>query len=221
MTKTNTIVTDTYGVNWCYIKIPRTASKAYTSLFDEEFSDNLKKNKYYPIGHAPHFSLRNQLESSTKYFSVVRHPVTRFASCLRYIFQRQYTYLKDVIPHDTIHNMSSFLYEAFDRNCKPQSKANKLLVSELHWFLPGFFKTQVFWLGNDDIKIFKYENLKEFNDWISTNFQININKLEHINSIEVDNLHHLDFNDKEFTILVEYLFHEDFITFNYPLTYIT
>ena len=210
MKSPHTIITDVYGVDWCYIQIPRTASKAYTSLLNKEFADNLRNNKYYPMGHAPYFMLRKTLDPSVKYFSVVRHPVLRFASSLKYIFQRQYEYIKHIIPHDNVSNIVNFLYDAFDTNFAP----------ELHWFIPGFFKTQVFWLGNEDIKVFKYENLTLFNNWLSTDFGIDTSQLEHINSIEDNKLSHIDFTDKEFITLIENKFYEDFIAFDYPLTYI-
>ena len=53
-----------------------------------------------------------------------------------------------------------------------------------------------------------------------SDFGIDTSQLEHINSIEDNKLSHIDFTDKEFITLIENKFYEDFIAFNYPLTYI-
>jgi hypothetical protein len=218
------IITDTTDAQWCYVKIPRTGTKAYTSLFDVDFANELKNNKFYPQGHAPYSSLSNIHGAGVQYFAVVRNPVDRFISSLRYMFERKATdpRISFVLPHDTIHNMVNFFYENFDRNCIPKGKTlGEIFNSTSEWFLGAFCKTQKFWTNDSSIRIFKYENISEFNDWLVNNFTYDISKLEHLDLIEIDALGHLDFTDPEFVQLAEHLFHEDFTLLNYPLTYIT
>lgn len=218
------IITDTSNVQWCYIKVPRTGTKAYTSLFDETFRTELKNNKFYPQGHAPYSALCTTLDSSVQYFSVVRNPVDRFVSSLRYMFERRATdpRISFLIPHDTIHNMVSFFYENFDRNCVPKGRTiPQILSSTNEWFVPTFFTMQKFFVSDSSIRVFKYENITEFNEWLTNNFTYDITKLETLDLIETDVLSNLDFTDPEFVQLAEHLFYEDFLSFNYPLTYIT
>jgi hypothetical protein len=218
------IINDTSGNQWCYVKIPRTGTKAYNSLFDESFASELKNNKFYPIGHAPYSTLSTTNDSSVKYFAVVRNPVDRFISSLRYMFERRATdrRISFIIPNDTIHNMVTFFYENFNRNCQPKGNTlGEIFNVQSEWFIGSFFKTQKYWASSSEITVFKYENISEFNNWITNNFTYDISKLEALDLIETDPLNHLDFTDPEFIELVEHLFHEDFITFNYPLNYLT
>jgi hypothetical protein len=215
------IINDTNGNQWCYVKIPRTGTKEYTSLFDESFANELKNNKFYPQGHAPYSALSTVNDSSVKYFTVVRNPVDRFISSLRYMFERKATdsRISFDIPNDTIHNMVSFFYENFDRNCQPKGKTlADIFTANNEWFIGAFFKTQTFWASDASITVFKYENITEFNDWLTNNFTYDISKLQTLDLIETDMLTHLDFSDPEFVQLVEHLFYEDFTTFNYPLS---
>lgn len=216
------IITDKTNVNWYYIKIPRTATKSYTSLMDPAFARRIQANKFHPQGHSPYFFLSTREPTDTKYFTVVRNPVERFRSSLQYMaYRRQISAGIDfTLPCDTLPNLINFFYENFDRNCVVKTKTlEEIFEVPRPWFVGTFFQTQVWWAGHPDIKVFRYENLPELNTWLSAEFNLDTRTIAHIGAVEHDVLAHLDFTDPDFIKLVEHLFYEDFQMYNYPLLY--
>lgn len=215
------ILVDINGDEWCYIKIPRTASKAYMCLFDKEFDKNIKENEFYPQGHAPHSNLCKIMKDGTRYFTIVRNPVDRFISSLKYMFMRRDSdyRIHFTLPNETTEQLIEFLYSNFDKNCIPKNKTLEQIFNiNLSWFEGSFFRTQAFWADNNVIKVFKYENLIEFNTWLDNRFNIKTTELREVGTTKNYNLSHINFQDINFIKLTEHLFYEDFVKYNYNLT---
>jgi hypothetical protein len=189
---------------------------------DPVFARQIQANKFHPQGHSPYFFLSTRQPTDTNYFTVVRHPVDRFRSSLRYmVYRKQLNAGIDfTLPCDTLSNLINFFYENFDKNCVVKNKTvEEIFQVSRAWFVGTFFQTQVWWAGHPDIKVFRYENLSELNTWLSVEFNIDTSVITHLGTIEHDVLAHLDLNAPEFIELAEYMFYEDFEIYNYPLTY--
>lgn len=112
-----------------------------------------------------------------------------------------------------------FMYDNFNKNCeiKPGISMLEIFDTENSGLVNSFFTTQVEWAYHPKVKIFKYETVDEFNNWIETELgydtglltRINISKKEIYDEINID------FTTDKFKKLVKHLFHDDFLYFNY------
>jgi hypothetical protein len=234
-----------------WIKIPRTATVAYSNFFMSELCGNIQN-----IAHAHHrYETKVFCDCNNTYteytnlpaVSVVRNPISRFISSLRflYAFNETTNSTNKKIPVrmcPVCHSLSAidsveifsdqkfidfyrdettfyeFLYDTFDKNCALKSglvmgDAFSTMDSR---FISSFFYTQIYWAYHPNVKIFKYEQLHEFNDWIVTTLQYDIRNLSHKNSSQSIKFP-IDLTTDKFKQLVKHLFYDDFKYFNYDL----
>jgi len=232
-----------------WIKIPRTATITYSDFFTSELQGNIQNivHEHYRYTTRVFCHCNNTYTEYTNLpaFSVVRNPISRFISSLRYLYAfneninlKNRKNPKQMCP--VCHSLSAidfietfsdrkfidfyrdettfydFLYDTFDRNC--------VLKSELTMydafstidprFISSFFRTQVYWAYHPKVKIFKYEQLHEFNEWTVSTFQYDIRNLSHKNSSQSIKFP-VDLTTNKFKQLVKHLFYDDFRYFNY------
>jgi hypothetical protein len=109
-----------------------------------------------------------------------------------------------------------FMYTNFDKNCylKNDHGFEDIFKIEDASFVRAFFKTQVHWAYHPNVKIFKYENINEFNNWIDIELGYNTSVLNNKNSSSLINLP-FDTNSNKFKELTKHLFYDDYRYFNY------
>jgi len=117
------------------------------------------------------------------------------------------------------------LYEIFNKNCQYKNIQYKNIHDDLAEDLirsgkgsGGFFalfRTQTEMAYHPKVKIFKYENISEFNNWIENTLGYDVSKLETRNKSET--FTSINTNTNRFKELVEYLFHDDFKLFGYTI----
>lgn len=109
-----------------------------------------------------------------------------------------------------------FAYSYLDKNCMLKSGYtwDTILQTESPGLVSTMFKTQTFFIYHPKVKIFKYENLEEFNTWIEHTLGYSTNTLGTLNSSKDTQLN-IDVTTKKFKDLVRYLFHDDFKLFDY------
>jgi hypothetical protein len=111
-----------------------------------------------------------------------------------------------------------FVYSYFDRNCmlKPGYSWENILQTENASRVHTMFNTQTYFAYHPKVKIFKYENLQEFNGWIENTLGVSTSNLTKDNSSDNMSLN-IDVTTKKFKDLVKYLFHDDFKLFGYDI----
>jgi hypothetical protein len=111
-----------------------------------------------------------------------------------------------------------FIYSHFDKNCmlKTGYHWSGVFKVELPTLITTMFNTQTFFAYHPQVRIFKYENLQEFNMWINDTLGISTSSLSKNNSSSDVQLN-IDVTTKKFKDLVKYLFHDDFKLFGYDL----
>jgi hypothetical protein len=109
-----------------------------------------------------------------------------------------------------------FMYANFDKNChlKNEREFENVFGVRDASFISGFFQTQVYWAYHPKVKIFRYEEISKFNNWIEENLAYDTSKLKHKNSSSTVGLP-FDTNSNKFKKLVKHLFYDDFRYFNY------
>jgi hypothetical protein len=122
----------------------------------------------------------------------------------------------DFLENETI--FYEFVYSYFDKNCilKPGCFWEDMLNTEAISVVPTMFKTQTFFAYHPQVKIFKYENLQEFNNWIESTLGISTSTLSTYNSTNDVELN-INVTTNKFKDLVKYLFHDDFKLFDYDI----
>jgi len=109
-----------------------------------------------------------------------------------------------------------FMYSNFDKNCHLKNGAQFeeiFRVSDAS-FVRSFFQTQVYWAYHPKVKVFKYEEIDKFNNWIKETLGYDTTKLNIKNSSSTFDLP-FDTNSNKFKKLVKHLFYDDFRYFNY------
>jgi len=209
-----------------YVMIPRTGTYSYSTLFD------IKHN------HIP-YARRPEEAKNISGVAVIRHPLDRFISSL---YNLQYsigvTYKSDterklkkvktfqkaeVLKFETFNFMQTeemfydCVYSFLGKNCIP--KGEKIFQEHLSMMgSSSHFKTQVEYAYHPNVKLFRYENIGEFNNWIKNILGYDINLLTRINQSKMYNLNlPVDTTTTKFKELVKYLFHDDFKIFGYAI----
>jgi hypothetical protein len=113
-----------------------------------------------------------------------------------------------------------FFYDNFNKNCELKTglDLNAVFESPNTSMVSSFFQTQVYWTYHPKVKIFKYEEIHKFNSWIEENLGYDTSQLNRMNASqkkELSDVINIDFTTDKFKQLVKYLFHDDFLYFNY------
>lgn len=204
-----------------WIKIPRTGTHSFKFLF-EQYNENLEEFH----SHKSYQTLCTDYGESYPGVSVVRHPLTKFISCIYYIFQRQ---------SDTTTAISNLwkntdacialLNNTFARNCITTASFKDIFLeteeSKHLRSYQAFFKPQTYFAYHPKVKIFYYEDLIEFKNWIKNNLGYDTCNIQKLNYSSYEKKLNIDFNSREFIETVENLFYDDYKVFGYPLQYLT
>jgi hypothetical protein len=214
-----------------WIKVPRTATQSFGNFFTQ-YNDpepDAVNGKHY---HYSYVELREMYNKVLPAVSVVRHPLSRFKSIMYYLADRFMNVDSDVnlLWHST-ESCVKFLNSTFDRNCHLKHGSLPTIFIETgisnkdsvdyHGAISAFFKTQVFWAYHPKLKIFRYEKLEEFTDWIDTHLGYDINTIRKLNASSNDGKVNVDFNNPEFVKTIENMYYIDYKLFGYPLQYLT
>jgi hypothetical protein len=232
-----------------WIRIPRTATISYSSLF----FDN--SNIDYPKGHT-HYRY-NQFSRCKKCaetpelnlpaFTMVRSPVDRFISSVYFLVGRKldkfaprkmYTLCdmcQEFILSEANNGTASldffnfykneqifyeFFYDNFNKNCELKIGLDFYKIFDVTdiSLVTSFFRTQVYWAYHPKVKVFKYEEIGKFNNWIEETLGYDTSQLTHTNASrkkELNDIINIDFTTDKFKNLVKHLFYDDFRYFNY------
>jgi hypothetical protein len=209
---------------YIWLRIPRTASKAYGKIFFPDGNYEHRHSNYYhetyTYGEIPAFS-------------VVRHPYTRFVSSVKYIIKKQ-TVIKNKIqnleasrfefsiPCESTESLCDFFNENLTKiqNVFSDEVYKEVFKTNDLGFVRLFFIPQHHYVGYPPVKIFRYEQLEEFNDWIESTLGYNTQHIEKYNS-SADELQHIDFENPKLIKTVERLFYNDYTVFDYPFQHLT
>jgi hypothetical protein len=220
-----------------WIKVPRTATISYKNFFLKYYqSDDITCEHHDPAKgklhmHHKYTELCQLYNTKLPGVTVVRHPLTRFVSGLHMI---KLLTSETECPHDkrTFANLdSSFLDNTstmidyfktfFGKNCQVTATFQDMFLSEEEKFIKSFFEPQMAYVYNPNVTWFKYENIQEFNTWISTTLGYDTTEIKRDNESRKHLLAHLDFSNPEFIKHVELMFYDDYKVFNYPFQYLT
>ncbi len=214
-----------------WIKVPRTATQSFNKLFTQynATEPGALKGKHY---HYSYVELRQMYNKVLPAVSVVRHPLSRFKSIIYYLADRFIDIDSDVkLLWQSTESCVTFLNSIFDRNCHLKHGSLPAIFIETgisnqdsvdyHGAISAFFKTQVHWVYHPKLKIFHYEKLEEFTDWIDTTLGYDVNKIPKFNTSSYDGKVNVDFNNPEFVKTIENMYYIDYKLFGYPLQYLT
>ncbi len=190
---------------------------------------------------------KDMVEFNLDAFTVVRNPISRFISSLYFVVGRKHNetifnrmdklceICEKVVPMDITDIPSpynffefykdekvfyEFFYDNFNKNCHPKPGLNLYNIFQINniSLISSFFKTQVHWTYHPKVKIFRYEEINKFNNWIEENLGYDTSQLTHINASrkkELSDVINIDFTTDKFKKLVKHLFYDDFRYFNY------
>lgn len=207
-----------------WVKIPRTGTYSYARLFGLYNPEFLKHPKHV---HAAYWHLKNFEKLPA--FTVVRNPVDRFYSILGH-----YLFLQENCKQGNCIHEESQSFCAFHSMELPQENEKDIFdfftslakkdfrgLEHTRVFNDALFKSQTFYAYNPNVKIFRYENIQEFNEWIVNELGYDVSKLEFLNKHNTRFLSNIDKQHPYFIKTAEYLYNIDFKVFNYPLQYLT
>lgn len=244
------------GEKYQWVKIPRTATVSYRSLFFPDTDNRIVLHTHTKYNeHETCDNCANEAHKNYPAFVLIRNPISRFISSLRFISSRfenleidientkQDVFKrcdvcgeeKRILQHrnerfnrDTLNVFKfwedenifyDFMYDNFQKNCnlKPGMSYEDIFTTPDSTFIRSFFKTQLSACYHPAVKIFKYENIDEYNYWIEKELGYDVSKLKKINASRVltDKKEVLDYTSKKFTDLVKHLFYDDFKYFGY------
>ncbi len=179
-----------------------------------------------------YLELKEMYKQQLAAVSVVRHPVSRFKSIIYYLADRHInTQSSARLLWESTESCVNFLNMVFDRNCelKGASIPSIFLDTDVSEFIPirnfinathSFFKTQAEYAYHPKVKIFHYEKLNEFIEWIDTSLGYDVSKISRFNASVHTNRVNVDFNHPEFIKTIENLYYIDYKVFGYPLQYL-
>lgn len=235
------LITSVSGNQYQWIRIPRTATTSYLKLFDTNDLKYPRLNVHNKFGkfHTCNKCVNNL--SNFSGFTLVRNPIDRFISILYFLIE-----LRENTPPDEtevvvceICNSKSlvstkvnnnffkfyenekifyeFFYDNFGKNCEVKNN-HDVFNTNNRWPTKPFFQTQIYWAYHPKVKVFKYEEIHKFNQWIKNELGYDTSKLEKINFSKKEKLKdiiNIDFSSDKFKELAKYLFHDDFLYFGY------
>lgn len=237
-----------------WIKIPRTGTVSYRFLFFPELQDKVFLHLHTKYGE--HFTCDScTVVEKFPGFCLVRNPISRFISSLKYIIlMQEHVQSSTEDTHDTFKlcdvcgvvekipsqntkkynkqvvsfpkfwenetDFYDFLYGNFDKNCNLKLGITFENIFDVpnSSFIGSFFKTQISACYHPSVKIFKYENINEYNSWIETELGYDTSHLSKFNTSRISNDSiNIDFTSSKFKELVKYLFHDDFKYLGYDI----
>ena len=201
---------------YIWLRVPRTATKAYGQLFFPDGNYEHTHNNYF-------YEVINNKLGELPAFSVVRNPYTRFTSAIKYAYVKKiennatgrFNYY---LPVESTDSLADFLTDIVDSivDTDNQTAFKKAFLTTDISFIRQMFRRQIDFVGFDQVANFRYENLSEYNSWIETNLGYDTSTVTKFNGTG-DALSHIDFSDTKIKTVVKKLFAEDFTKFNYKI----
>lgn len=205
-----------------WIKIPRTATHSFKLIFGKY--NDLNEDKHY---HYPYVDLCEKYDRKLTGITLVRHPLERFTSIIHYLAHRQEDSKSNIKQlWESTDSCINFLNSNFLRNCQPKAPHVLDLVIDLETdeFIKAhiaFFKTQTEYAYHPNVKIFRYEKMEQFIEWIKTSLGYDVQKIPKINRTHKREVVKVDFTNPDLIKTVENLYYIDYKVFNYELQYLT
>lgn len=197
------------GLDWIWIRIPKTATRAYRIILD--------------MGNEPHthWSYKESIEQYGdvgRAFSVIRNPLTRFKSGITHDIDE----FKRIYPDKEypdwmldINVLCDLFFNILDENCKIKNEdMYRKLVSEAG-MMCEVLKTQCSAVNHPEVQIFRYENLQEFNTWIEATLGFDTTRVVVNGASDYEKYNWLDFNNPRFEELSRMVYKEDYEVFGY------
>ena len=249
------IISKITGKKYQWIRVPRTATMAYSNLFLDGLHPSASihhtHNRYNEFSTCK--GCVDKVDVNLDAFTMVRNPLNRFISSIYFMasrrerysqgedtFKKNYKYCEicnnlelieigksqDSSPNNFFEfykneeTFYQFFYDNFDKNCQPKSGNDlySLFNTNNISMIGSFLYTQIHWVYHPKVKIFKYEEIGKFNNWVEENLGYDTSKLNRINASqtkELSDVINIDFTTDKFKELVKYLFYDDFLYFNY------
>lgn len=197
------------GQDWIWIRVPKTATRAYRLVF--RMSDE---------AHT-HLSYKQSIElyrNTERAFSVVRNPVDRLKSGITHDideFKKIYPYRQYPSWMLDIELLCDVFFNILGENCRIK---NPLAYHALSWeagMMAEVLKTQSSAVNYPEVKVFRYENLQEFNEWIKNTLGLDASYIEVNGASDYNRYNWLDFSNPRFTELCKLIYKEDYEVYGY------
>ena len=209
--------------DWIWIRIPKTATRAYRSIFDADDEEHR------------HYSYRESIDvygDVGRAFSVIRNPVDRLKSGITHDID-EFKRICREIPYPEYQNvpltedipypdwmldsdvLCDVFFEAVGENCKVK---NQKVYDKLMWeagMMAEVLKTQVSAVNYPEVKVFRFENLNEFNTWIESSLGRSTRDLQKSGVSDYEKYNWLDFSNPRFTELCKLIYKEDYEVYGY------
>lgn len=193
---------------WIWIRIPKTATRAYREVF------NLAE------GHS-HLSYHESIEkygNIKKAFSVIRNPVNRLKSGIIHDIE-EFDFHNSGVKFPEwmmdIDLLCDTFLEAVGKNCQIINyNEYKKIIADAS-LMCEVLKTQCSAVNHPEVKIFRYENLQEFNGWIQNTLGFNTSHIGINGASNYEKYNWLDFSNPRFTDLCKLIYKEDYEVYGY------
>lgn len=193
---------------WIWIRIPKTASRAYRCVFD------------FNEGHS-HLSYTDSIfkyGNVGKAFSVVRDPVQRLKSGITHDIE-QFEFDNPNVPFPSwmmdINLLCDLFFEAIGENCKIKNEKTYVDIIQDADMMCEVLKTQCSAVNHPEVKVFRYENLEEFNNWITNTLGYKTICFEVNGASNYKKYNWLDFSNPRFAELCRIIYKEDYEVYGY------
>ena len=196
------------GSEWIWIRIPKTASRAYRCVFN------------FDEGHS-HLSYHESIikyGNVNKAFSVVRNPVDRLKSGIthdieEFEFHNPNTPFPDWMMD--INLLCDLFFRAVGENCVTKDIMSYTKIMNDAGMMAEVLKTQCSAVNYPEVKVFRYENLQEFNNWIVDALGHKTTCVEVNGASNYEKYNWLDFSNPQFIELCKLIYKEDYEVFGY------
>jgi hypothetical protein len=196
------------GREWIWIRIPKTAGRAYSEIFNHD------------EGHS-HLSYQQSIEkygNVGRAFSVVRNPTDRLKSGIMHDIEDFEWNNPGVSFPDwmtDINSLCDLFFKAVDKNCIIKDEISYIKILKDASMMSEVLKTQCSAVHHPDVKIFKYENLQEFNEWIENTLGYDVKRITINGASNYQKYNWLDFSNPRFIELCKVLYKHDYDVYGY------
>lgn len=214
------------GEKYFWIKVPRTATVAYQQLFLKYYAGDVHCEVHDPaLGtlhtHYPYAKLCEMYREQLPGITVVRHPLKKFISGLHQLKQLSYEHNFEVPFLNDTSSCVEFLTTYFGKNCYSTADISDVVPGVDPMISISFFYMQLPFMYHPKVTWFRYEELENFNTWITEHLGYDVSLLTRTNESNKHLLSHLDFSSPEFVKTVENMFYDDYKILGYPFQYLT
>lgn len=198
------------GQEWIWVRIPKTATRAYRTVFQMAGDE--------PHSHLSYNEAIEKYGNVGKAFSVIRNPVDRLKSGITHDVDE----FKKIYPNRQypswmldIELLCDVFFNILGENCQIRNKQAYYALSWEAGMMAEVLKTQASAVNHPEVKVFKYENLEEFNKWINNTLGLNASYVEVNGASDYAKYNWLDFSNPRFTELCKLIYKEDYEVYKY------